>query len=288
MSKKECSIKDFMNRFPTDDICLEYLKNKFYPNGIYCKKCKRITKHYKVKGRPSYCCEFCGNHVHPTADTIFHKSTTPLRYWFYAIYLMSATRCGISAKQLQRELNVTYKTAWRMFHKIREMLKENSIKSDGVFEADETYIGGRRTGKVGRGALDKAIVFGITKREGKLSAEQITDVKSSTLIPLIKDNAVPNAIVYTDEYPSYNKLGKEGFIHQIINHADKVYVIDDVHINNMEGFWSLLKRGINGVYHSVSKKHLDKYLNEYVFRYNNRNSSKPMFYLMLSQIQKNP
>jgi len=259
--KKECSINDFQNKFSSDDICLEWLKNKFYPNGIFCKKCNKITKHYKAKDRPSYCCEFCGNHIHPTADTIFHKSTTPLKYWFYAIYLISATRCGISARQLQRELNVTYKTAWRMFHKIREMLRQQHTKSDGIFEIDETYVGGKRTGtgKVGRGALDKTIIFGITQRDGKLVAKKVANVKSSTLIPIIKDNVVPNAIIYTDEYPSYNRLNKEGFIHQVINHADKVYVINDCHINNIEGFWSLLKRGINGVYHSVSSKHVDSH-----------------------------
>jgi transposase-like protein len=284
---KQCTVNDFINTFSTDDICLEWLKNKFYPNGIFCKKCNKITKHYKAKDRPSYCCEFCGNHFHPTADTIFHRSTTPLKNWFYAIYLMSSTRCGISAKQLERELGVTYKTAWRMFQQIRAMLKQEPINSDGVFEADETYIGGKHRGKRGRGSENKTAVFGITKREGKLVAKKITDVKSSTLIPIIKGNAVPNAIIYTDEFPTYDKLNKEGYIHEIIHHADKVYVIDDCHINNIEGFWSLLKRGINGVYHSVSSKHLDKYINEYVFRYNNRENAEPMFYLMMNKVEKN-
>jgi transposase-like protein len=200
---------------------------------------------------------------------------------------MSSTRCGISAKQLERELGVTYKTAWRMFQQIRAMLKQEPINSDGVFEADETYIGGKHRGKRGRGSENKTAVFGITKREGKLVAKKITDVKSSTLIPIIKGNAVPNAIIYTDEFPTYDKLNKEGYIHEIIHHADKVYVIDDCHINNIEGFWSLLKRGINGVYHSVSSKHLDKYINEYVFRYNNRENAEPMFYLMMNKVEKN-
>jgi len=195
---------------------------------------------------------------------------------------MSSTRCGISAKQLQREIGVTYKTAWRMFHLIREMLYQKPVKGNGKFEADETYIGGKRTGKVGRGAENKTIVFGVYEREGKLFAKKIDNVKSSTLIPLIKENTIPNAIIYTDEYPSYNKLNDEGYIHEIVNHADKVYVINDVHVNSIEGFWSLLKRGINGVYHCVSPKHLDKYINEYTFRYNNRKNVDTMFYLMLT------
>ena len=173
-----------------------------------------------------------------------------------------------------------------MFHQIRAMLKEKQTQKDGIFEADETYIGGKHSGKRGRGSENKTCVFGITQRKGKLVTKKIGNVKSSTLIPIIKENAVPNAIIYTDEFPPYDKLNKEGYIHHIINHANKVYVIDDCHINNIEGFWSLLKRGINGVYHSVSSKHLDKYINEYTFRYNNRNNDSPMFYLMMSQIRK--
>jgi len=285
--KKECTVQDFLNTFYDDDVCLEWLKNKFYPDGLYCKKCGKITKHYKAIDRPSYCCEFCGNHVHPTANTIFHKSPTPLKSWFYAIYLMSSTRCGISAKQLERELGVTYKCAWRIFHQIRDMLREATIKSDGVFEADETYVGGKTHGVVGRGSKNKTVVFGITQRNGKLVAKKVGNVKSETLIPIIKDSVIPNAIIYTDEFPSYRKLNDEGYIHQFIQHADKVYAIDDCHINNIEGFWSLLKRGINGVYHSVSSKHLDNYINEYVFRYNNRENAEPMFYLMMNQVEKN-
>jgi transposase len=284
---KECSIKDFQDYFSSDDICLEWLKNKFYPDGIFCKKCNKITKHYKAIDRPSYCCEFCGNHVHPTANTIFHKSPTPLTSWFYAIYLMSATRCGISAKQLERELKVTYKTAWRMFHQIRTMLREEPFKRDGVFEADETYVGGKHAGKTGRGSENKTCIFGIMQRDGKLVCKKITNVKSSTLIPLIKENVIPNAIIYTDEFPSYKSLDKHGYLHEVIHHAEKVYVINDCHVNSIEGFWSLLKRGINGVYHSVSKQHLEDYVNEYVFRYNHRKSEEPMFYLMMNQVQKN-
>lgn len=282
--KKECTAKDFQDKFSTDDICLEWLKNKFYPDGIFCVKCNKVTNHYKASNRPSYCCEFCGNHVHPTANTIFHKSPTSLKSWFYAIYLMSSTRCGISAKQLQRELGVTYKCAWRIFHQIRSMLKENTTMKEGVFELDEIY---KHAGTTGRGSENETIIFGISQRDGKLVCKKVANVKSSTLIPIIKDNIVPNAIIYTDEFPSYKSLDKQGYIHDIVKHGDKVYVIDDVHVNNIEGFWSLLKRGINGVYHSVSPKHLDKYINKYTFRYNNRKNESPMFYLMMSQIQKN-
>ncbi|HBI45696.1 MAG TPA: hypothetical protein DDY78_23010 [Planctomycetales bacterium] len=119
------TIKDFNTLFPDDAACLEWLKNHLYPDGIFCKTCQKVTKHHRVVSRPSYSCDVCGHHVHPTADTIYHKSPTPLRLWFYAVYLMASTRCGISAKQIQRETGVTYKTAWRMFKQIRSMLNED-------------------------------------------------------------------------------------------------------------------------------------------------------------------
>ena len=153
------TIRDFEKEFPDDDACLEWLKNYLYPDGIHCKVCNRVTKHHRIASRKSYSCDVCGHHVHPTAGTIYHKSCTPLRLWFYGIYLMSATRYGISAKQLERELGVTYKTAWRMFKQIRSMLTEDHKLSSGV-EVDETYIGGKRPGKRGRGAEGKSIVAG--------------------------------------------------------------------------------------------------------------------------------
>lgn len=283
------TIDNFNNDFPDNDACLEWLKNYLFYAGIICinPKCKKyndISPHHRIKGRMCYSCDYCGNHVYPMADTIFEGSTTPLKSWFYAIYIMSSTRCGISAKQLQREIGVTYKTAWRMFTKIRDMLYQPPVKKKGTFEVDETYYGGRRlgTGKVGRGAENKSIIFGIVNRKGRLICKRIANVKSKTLIPLIEENVTPEAIIYTDEFPSYKKLSKLGYKHEYIHHLKKVYVINDIHINSIEGFWSLFKRGINGVYHSVSKKHLQKYINEYVFRYNNRSKQDSMFFEMMT------
>ncbi len=126
------TLKDFQKQFPNDATCLEWLKNRLYPEGIYCETCEAVTKHHRVKSRPSYSCDHCGHHVHPTADTIFHKSPTPLSTWFYAVYLMASTRCGISAKQIQRETGVTYKTAWRMFKQIRSMLTDDKRNPDAA------------------------------------------------------------------------------------------------------------------------------------------------------------
>lgn len=142
---KHFTFKDFQQKFPDDASCLEWLKNRMYPNGIHCKKCVKVTNHYRAESRPSYCCANCGNHVHPTANTIFHKSSTSLTTWFYAMYLMSSTRCGISAKQIQRETGVSYKTAWRMFNQIRKMMAEGGTLGGltvETVEMDETYMGG--------------------------------------------------------------------------------------------------------------------------------------------------
>jgi hypothetical protein len=146
------TIEQFNKLFPDEDTCLNWLRHKLYPQKIYCTNCGKLTKFYRIKNRKVYGCDLCGHQISPTANTIFDHSPTPLRLWFYAIYLMSTTRCGISAKQLQRELGVTYKTAWRMFRQIRLMLGSESKLLDGKVELDETYFGSRRPGKRGRGA----------------------------------------------------------------------------------------------------------------------------------------
>src|SRR5258708_4900261 len=184
------TFKDFERQFPTDDACLEWLKNYLYPNGIFCEPCGEITKHHKVASRKSYSCQFCGHHVHPTADTIYHKSSTSLRTWFHAVFLMASTRCGISAKQLERETGVTYKTAWRMFKQIRSMLAEDHDPFTGQCEADETFYGGLsknmhkdvRARKItGTGGSGKIIVAGVLQRQGKVVAKVVPDRLSETL-----------------------------------------------------------------------------------------------------------
>jgi len=185
--------KQFDAQFPTDAACLDWLCTYLYPDGIYCKNCEQVTKHHRVKSRPSYSCDHCGNHVHPTADTIFHKSPTPLTTWFYAIYLMASTRCGISAKQIQRETGVTYKTAWRMFKQIRTMLDDDKDPLGGKrgkpVEIDETYVGGKRRnrhgvrGVRGRDNDAKAPVVGVVERKGRVRAYTTQDVKRDTIVP---------------------------------------------------------------------------------------------------------
>jgi transposase-like protein len=282
---RKYTIAQFNKEFPDDDACLEWLRNYLYPKRILCSTCNKPTKHHRIKSKKVYGCDYCGHQVSPTAGTIFEHSPTSLKLWFYAIYLMSATRCGISAKQVQRETGVTYKTAWRMFNQMRSLLQEDNEPTSGEFEVDETYIGGKKKpGKRGRGAGGKTPVLGVAQRKCKVSASIPTSLKSSVVVPLIKERALPKSMVYTDEFPTYDYLKEHGLKHKRVHHASKVWVAGDAHTNTIEGFWSALKRGINGVYHAVSLKHLQGYINEYSFRYNHRKDDKPMFKTILEKI----
>jgi len=197
---------------------------------------------------------------------------------------MASTRCGISAKQIQREMGVTYKTAWRMFHQIRALLGEDIDNLDGEVEVDETYIGGKRQGKRGRGAEGKSKVVGAVQRSGKVVAQVVPDVKRRTLASFIAKKVSPIATLYTDEFPTYDTMARFGYDHKRIEHHAREYVRGTIHTNNIEGFWSLVKRGISGVYHHVSPQYLQLYLNEYAFRYNHRKVEIPMFKIFLSRI----
>jgi transposase len=277
---RKYTIHDFNRDFPDDHACLDYIRDLIYPDGIECRGCERVTKHHRLNGRKAYSCDRCGTHVYPLAGTIFEKSRTPLKSWFYAMHLIASTRCGISAKQLERELGVTYKCAWRMFHQIRDLMDEDTAPFSGEVEMDETYIGGHRRGtKRGRPGKDshKVPVAGVVQRGGKVAALVTKDAKKRTLMPIVEKKVLPETMVYTDELKSYDGLGEKGYRHERIPHAEQVYVVGNVHTNTIEGFWSLLKRGISGVYHSVSEKHLQRYLNEYAFRYNHRDDERALF-----------
>jgi transposase-like protein len=274
---KRYTKKMFESQFPNDDACLDFIKVARWPEGISCPKCEKVTEHYRVRSRKVYEC---------TAGTIFHKSPTPLQDWFYAIFLVASTRTGISAKQLERELGVTYKTAWRMFRQIRSLMGEGTLTLTGEVEADETYIGGKRPGKPGRGAGGKTPAFGLAQRKGSVKPSVVKDVKARTLLPLVWKSvpAYEGYTVHTDELASYHLLRRLGYQHTTIRHNLKEWVRGAAHTNTIEGFWSLVKRGISGVYHSVSPKYLQSYLDEYSYRYNRRRSEKPMFLHLLAEV----
>jgi transposase len=285
----------FDKEFPNDDVCLETIKEQRFPGGVaHCAKCDKDHKHYRVSGRTAYACDHCGNHIYPLAGTIFQKSTTPLRTWFQAMYLMGSTRCGISAKQIQRETGVTYKTAWRMFKQIRSLLSEPDMQLEGsTVEIDEVYIGGRPRGNK-RGTpkwLDsskKAVVAGVVERKngkGRVVARVVEDASKKTLQDFAHEFVLPASTIFTDEHPSYTGLNKT-YTHHRIQHSAGVYVRGNVHTQTIEGFWSLLQNGIRGVYHSVSKKYLQTYLNEYAFRYNRRELGNLIFSAMLARVSE--
>jgi transposase-like protein len=286
------TIADFNADFPNDDACLTHIFLSRWPDGITtCDKCHMERKHYRVTGRTAYACDHCGNHIYPLAGTIFEKTTTSLRIWFYAMYQIGSTRCGVSAKQIQRETGVTYKTAWRIFKQIRTLMSEDIQLQGSSVEMDETYVGGkRRNGRKGRpGAHDgkKTCVVGAVERKGRVIAIASSDASSKTLHGIAKEFILPESTVYTDEWNGYNGLEKmNGYQHRRINHSAGVYVIGETHTNTIEGFWSLVKRGIGGVYHSVSRKYLQTYLDEYSFRYNRRAAGQPMFTSLLAEVSE--
>lgn len=289
------TVRDFNRLFPDEDACLDAIRDLIYPDGISCRKCGEVTKHHRLSGRKAYSCDACGTHVYPLAGTIFEKSSTPLKSWLYAIYLMASTRTGISAKQLERELGVTYKTAWRMFKQVRTLLDDNDGQPvAGTLEVDETFVGGKaknmhasvRAKRIkGRGHTGKTAVMGIVNRDsGAVIARVVPNVKPGTLLPIIREKVMPASMVYSDEAAAYNQLPGMGYRHERVHHEAKVYVVGDAHTNTMEGFWSLVKRGIGGVYHAVGANYLQSYVNEYGFRYTHRKDEQPMFETFVGRI----
>jgi transposase len=295
-SESSYSLMEFMREYPDDAACLDFLwRRRFAPDGhtTTCPKCGRHGKFHRVKSRPSYSCDACGHHIHPTAGTTFHRSPTSLQLWFYAMYLMTSTRCAVSAKHLERELGVTYKVAWRMANKIRNylMTQDDDEPLSGEVEADETYFGGRRRGtRRGRPGPEshKAAVFGMIERKGRVKAVTVENARRVTLLPIVTEHVLPTSTVYTDELSSYNTLRRYGYRHERIQHATHVYVSGNVHTNTIEGFFGNVKRGISGNYHSVSRKWLQGYLNEFVWRYNHRDDRVAMFRTLLDRSAAGP
>jgi transposase len=280
--------------FPDDAACLDWLLKRRFPDGIYCPNCKTITKHYRERSRPSYTCH-CGHRIHPMQGTIFQDSATSLRLWFLAIFLMATTRCGIAAKHLEREIGVTYKCAWRMFKKIKQMLNEDALKLLGEIEVDEAFFGGKAKNRhVGQRhgfakRYEKATVFGMAERGGKIIARVIpTPAKSANILPHIKMRIAPKSMVFSDEAPYYDPLKLMGYGHERVNHSQDVFVSGNAHVNTIEGFWSLAKRGIDGNHHVCGKHYLQLYLNSFAFRWNHRRDDRAMFWSMMGQIPPAP
>jgi transposase-like protein len=283
---KMFTVLDFYKRFPDDDSCLDHLMRLRHGNPLYCPKCGVEGQFAKLKKVPAYACSTCGHHIHPMVGTPFERSRTPLQKWFYAMYLFTTSRHGVPAKELQRQLGVTYKCAWRMGHEIRKYMG----KIDGIppmtghVEVDETYVGGRRPkikGFTGRGAKGKTVVFGILERGGELYTKVVPDASRRSLIPPIVENVPKGTRVSSDEWAPYRILPSLGYKHDTVDHRAKEYARGDVHVNSLESFWSILKRSIRGTHVHVSRKHLPKYLGEFEYRYNMRHHPEAMFARLL-------
>lgn len=262
--------KQFDAQYPDDDACLESVFQARFGDLKFCPKCAAETTFYRAKKRQCYACQWCGYQLFPLAGTIFRKSTTSLKDWFYAIYLFSVSKNGVSAKELERHLGVTYKTAWRMAKQIRLLMAQSRTTLEGTIEIDETYIGGYRRKLKGRGGRGKVAVIGMVERKGQIRAEATKDVKRPTVHNLMNEYMDKKSPVHTDEYGIYHNLKTLGYDHHVVKHSLKQYVKGDVHTNSIEGFWSLIKRSISGTYCSVSPKYLQSYVDEFVFRYNFR------------------
>ena len=281
---KMFTVLDFYKRFPSDDACLDHLMKLRHGNPTDCPKCDRNAKFYKLSKEPAYSCEWCGHHIHPMVGTPFQRSSTSLQKWFYAMYLFTTSRHGVPAKELQRQLGVTYKTAWRMGHEIRKYMAgvDGDPPLGGHVEADETYIGGRRSGgKRGRGAPGKTIVFGMVERGGDMMTRVVPNVRKTTLERHILENIKGGATISTDELSSYAKIARFGYEHGTVNHSADQWVNGIHHVNTAEGFWSRLKNSIKGTHVHVSAKHLPKYLGEFEYRFNMRHHPEAMFARLL-------
>ena len=247
-----------------------------------CEGCGVEAKFYRVKKRRSYACEHCGHQVYPTAGTPFHRTRTSLRDWFHVMFLFTTSRNGVAAKEVERQIGVTYKTAWRMCHEIRKYMAvvdgDDPVGGEGKeVEVDETLIGGATTGG-GRGnyRVNKTIVVGMVERGGKVMTKVIPTIRKHDLLPVVKANVAAGTLVHTDQNHSYRNLPSMGFKHGSVNHNRNQWVNGSSHVQTIEGFWANLKRGINGTHIHVSGKHLPKYLGEFEFRHNRRHRPETM------------
>lgn len=276
------SILEFQKEFSTDEKCREYLEQQRWNGTPACPFCGSINVHRFPNGKIFKCREKgCRNKFSVTVGTIYENTKVPLTKWFLATYILSVHSKGISSLQLATWLGVTQKTAWFLNHRIRQMLTNNAPELlDGIVEIDETYVGGSESNKhaskrkVKGSASGKAMVLGAVQRNGKVKTKVIPATDIENINKAIEEFVAPDSYMVTDEHHAYNKVGKK-YKHRKVNHREKEYVKHDdilVHTNNIEGYWNILKKQIDGIHHSVSPKHLQRYCNESAFRYNHRES----------------
>lgn len=281
--KDKYTIKDLKAQFPNDDECLAFIFE-----NLHSYECSCGGRYGKIKGRRQYQCSKCRYQIAPTAGTIFHKSVTPLTDWFYALFVFSNAKSGISASELSRQIGVTYKCAWRMLKQIRMALGQDGDKLDGTVEMDTAYFGGRvPAGKnnenLAASMAAKGVVMGAISRSGEARVMVVPDASAEMHRLFLDVNVSKNARLLTDNAKIY-KRSASAYYRESVNHNRKEYARGDVHINNIEMFWSHVKRSIKGTHKTVSKAYLQGYLNAFVFQWNNRYSDIDRFGVLLGTL----
>ncbi|MHB8468164.1 MAG: IS1595 family transposase [Gaiellaceae bacterium] len=288
------SVTEFLREFPDDEACLQYLwraRHSVDGEHAHCPKCERersFKRYDTAQRRQSWTCTGCGHHIHPTAGTIFHKSSTSLQLWFHAMFLVSSSRCGIAAKQLERDLGCNYKTAWRMLNRIRTVLMEQDDEPlSGEVEVDETYMGGRSRASQTRGMTKgeairygmakRPVVFAAVERGGRVKARVIPNSQGPTLLPATREYVLPGSMIFTDDWQPYKGLRRYDYTHRRINHSAKIYVDGNIHTQTIDGFFGHFKTDVRGTHHAISTRWLPSYLNEWVWKWNHRGDDEAMF-----------
>lgn len=286
------NLKQLFQKFHNEEVCREYLEMQRWNGKPVCTHCGHSDKIYRIEGGKRYKCgnKNCRKKFSVIVGTIFENTNVPLSTWFAAIYLITAHKKGISSLQLHRDLGVTQKTAWFMLHRIREMLRNDAPSMmRNVVEVDETYVGGREANKhqakrrrgekktTGRSLQTKTAVLGMVERGGEVRAQVINSTGTIALMRVVKKNIQVGTHIVTDNYYGYHFLKKSHtYYHSSVDHSKGQYVNGVYHTNTIEGFFSLFKRGVIGIYHQISKKHTNHYCTEFAFRYNTRDMTDPM------------
>ena len=273
---KEMSVVEFLTkRFDTEEKAVAYFVENRWGNKITCPYCAGETI-YKVAGKQPYKCGECNHKFTAKTGTIMEGSRISIRIWLLAMYLTGTSRKGISSIQMAKQLGVTQKTAWYMAHRIREACDSYYDKLKGIVEVDEMYVGGKERNKHankrfnnGRGVSNKVPVVGLRERHGRAIGRVVDNTGARLLLKLIEQNVSPQSAVFTDDHRSYSRLKLRGFKHSIVKHSRYEYADGIANTNSIESLWALIKRGIYGTYHNVSKKHLQRYVNEFCFRLGN-------------------